>query len=53
MAVTIDDIKVLIEAPVSAALTGRLTLDGARLDERHVRRIDKFDGENWKKFSFD
>ena len=52
MAVSISDLQVLIEASVKAALAGQKCAAAGRVDERHFRRMDKFDGKNWKEFSF-
>ena len=50
MAVSISNLQVLIEASVKAAVAGQKSAAAGRPDERHFRRMDKFDGKNWKSF---
>ena len=45
MAVTICELHVLIEASVQA---DQKSEGAGRLDERHLRRMDMFDGKNWE-----
>ena len=47
MAVSIRDLQGLVEASAKADQKS-----AARLDERHLRRMDMFDGKNWKFFLF-
>ena len=56
MAISKEDLAVLMEAAVKAAMAA---VDGSRekssrLDERHFRRVEKFDGAEgkWKEWSF-
>ena len=50
------DIQALIEAAVKGAIEGqqKVRRDGGSLDERHFRRVEKFDGKEgmWKEWSF-
>ena len=58
------DVKTMIGAAVKAALAAALSAGGGggdkdkekdkggHLDERYFRRVDKFNGQNWKEFSF-
>ena len=54
---TMDDLKVLVEVAVKAALEAKGDGGGKdrgnRLDERHFRRVDKYGGgPGWKDFAF-
>ena len=51
---TPEDLAKLVEAAVQGALKGQKAVGGGgHLDERHFRRVDKFDGKgNWREFSF-
>ena len=56
MAITKEDLAALMEAAVKvamAAVEGKREMSG-RLDERHFRRVEKFDGAEgkWKEWSF-
>ena len=60
-ALTAADVEVMINAAVRAALQAATQTGGGagaggdkggHLDERHFRRVDKFNGQNWKEFSF-
>ena len=58
------DVEIMIGAAVKAALAAALSAGGGgsdkdkdkdkggHLDERYFRRVDKFNGQNWKEFSF-
>ena len=53
---TAQDIQALIEAAVKGAIEGqqKVRRDGGSLDERHFRRVEKFDGKEgmWKEWGF-
>jgi hypothetical protein len=60
MMMTAEDISRLVDVAVRSALAAQksvpsTTWEKGHLDERHFRRVDKFDGStkaNWKEFSF-
>ena len=49
MAVSIRDLQGLVEASAKA---DQKSAAAGRPDERHLRRMDMFDGKNWKFFLF-
>ena len=59
MAMTREDLQLLVETAVKAALSAKAEAEGkgvdkrGRLDERYFRRTDKYNGgTGWKEFSF-
>jgi hypothetical protein len=57
MAISKEDLAVLMEAAVKAAMAavdGSREKTSGRLDERHFRRVEKYDGNEakWKEWSF-
>jgi hypothetical protein len=59
MAMSREDLQIIVETAVRAALSAKAENDGkgveksGRLDERYFRRMDKYNGgTGWKEFSF-